>query len=191
MNKLLLLLPLLLLLSTASVDLYAKKHFLVLPRVITQGSLIDHAKVLNQANQWDEVHISTDSYGGLISEMFRMFSALKSTKAKTVCYVENMAASSAAILTVSCSEFHMKQGAILLFHMPRNIYEIAGKPFIVDVITYDDWCPYHAEYALQFEAFFIQIGVPRYLTEEQWIRLIEGDDIMIGVEDLKRRLQGL
>jgi membrane-bound ClpP family serine protease len=172
------------------VQVHAKTYYLHLPSPIKEGNLTNQVKVLENAKKGDVVKISTDSPGGEVQEMLKMIIAMKESKATTHCFIDRFAASAAALITVSCDNFTMNEGSLILFHMPSRIYELGAVELFRDVITVDDMCPAHAVDAERFAAFMEALGVRRMMTSMQWNAMIHGKDIVLTPTQIINNLGG-
>ena len=77
---------------------------------------INLIKEIKSLGEKDEIHIYINNYGGAVSTLIQLLNALKSTKAKTISYLEGYACSAASMVFLACDELILNNFSVLMLH---------------------------------------------------------------------------
>jgi hypothetical protein len=82
----------------------------------------------------DAVNLEIASYGGDVFIGYRLVNALNSTDAHTIAKVKSIAASMAAIITISCDEIQADEYTSIMFHKADSGFVKINMPIVDNLI---------------------------------------------------------
>lgn len=118
----------------------------------------------------DDVYMYINSPGGRIDTGFRLINALKQSKAKVHCRVEDLAASMAALISVSCDSLIFEPKSMIMFHLSYYM---------------DDGIKIQLDDPLLHR--YVQDYVFPLLTKEEQLKYLKGNDVWVKGEVFKVR----
>lgn len=154
----------------------ARTYYQKLPRVIELGSLTASIMNLYRMNDRDSMILRLDSRGGVVWEAENLISAIKSTGGNLTCRGHYQVASAAAIIMLACPKVEIDTDAHIMFHLPR--YYIMGK--MISIVQ--------GEERRQHIEYMIKLGIKDVLSEDEFRRYTEGEDVYVLGRSLVQRM---
>jgi ATP-dependent protease ClpP protease subunit len=136
---------------------------------------IYHA-LINAGHQ-DLVLLHINSNGGRIDTGLQIINHIKNCKAKVVGVMHNNAASMASGIMLACSDWEITPFSTAMIHSCS--YSIGGKQSDIRA---------GVEFTTKFNENFIRATYEGFLTEEEFDRVLKGDDVYLDAEQLEEKL---
>lgn len=173
----------------------------------TEVKSIEHylelASMLQSANEdWTiEIHLAGD--GGLVSTVYYLYNNVNNSKAKVVIYVDGIVQSGHAFLAFIGDELVISDTSFFMFHVPavydmkkdENVIPTAICQYFEDRkdrgVDAEKKCLDSVKTSSKVFLTFAQNTFKKYLTNDEYVRLLRGEDIFITGVEMKKRIQGL
>ena len=170
--------------NSARADIYIH----TLQGEIFPGKMQQFIKNLEGAKEGDLFTLDIASPGGRLDEAAKTIVAMMETKGTIVCRARS-AASAAAFIFMACHYGTVDPDGVLMFHFARSQDPLTGErsyfrntPKYIDVLDLEARLGYES-----LRNLLVGLGVKKLLTEDEWNRLNDGEDIYITGPEFDRR----
>ena len=133
---------------------------------------------LTAAGSQDLVLLHINSNGGRLDSGTQIINHIKNCKAKVVGVMHMEAASMASAIMLACDDWELNPFSTVMIHSCS--YGAIGKQS--DIRT-------RVEFTTKFNEKFIRMNYEGFLTEEEIVRALKGDDLYFDSEDIADRLE--
>lgn len=155
---------------------------------IFPGKMQLFIKNLEGAKEGDLFTLDIASNGGRLAEAAKAIVAMRQTKGTVVCRART-AASAAAFIFMACHYGTVDPDGVLMFHFARSMDPVTGQilyfrntPKYIDILDILTRVNYE-----NLRNLLVNIGVRDLLTDEEWTRLTDGEDIYVTGPEYERR----
>lgn len=174
--------------ALASLSFIGSKVEYSLHGVVTPEMAEEFRLFMRDRSRWDEITIHIDSPGGRVDAMNKMIHYLeKYHDYRITCIVDRYAASAAAVIALLCPKKEIAQHAALVLHVIQVCEEFTG--ISCSKMTPVSFANYPEEY--KESVYLLNKCCSRYLTSDQWDRLMDGEDVLIHGRQVNRKIQDL
>jgi len=132
-------------------------------------------KLIREVKGNDIIQINVKNPGGYLSDLLELMDVIENDDTHIKVRVNGMAASAAAIFTMSTKDRSIGSNAQMVFHVARYS-TFTG----VQLIDFND--PYHMSFTKIASKYISQ-----YLTDDELHRYLSGEDVYILGEDMNKR----
>lgn len=167
-----------------SVNQTVKTKSFVLHNMFTVNNFKPLYKLLNDAKDGEQINIFVNSGGGSVSAMFLLLDMIEQSKADVKYIVSDNSLSAAAIMLCYLNPEHVqvRDAAIIMFH--QMTLRIDGKSTVISKL--DSLNPVHK--TLKQQNMIVLNKCKKLLTDAEWEKLMNGEDIYIIGKEFKKRL---
>lgn len=167
-----------------------RTYYSRVPPGINPGGLQGAISKLHALRHYDTLYLALDSHGGSVDELTRFMKARNATKGTLICTVETISASASAMILQSCDKVYVRPHAQILYHMPRFMNSEKtpyGKKLEIHIISRKSKKFLMQLQYIYFKAKMEQFKIHETLTEQEWNKLLDGEDIIISGKELAKR----
>jgi ATP-dependent protease ClpP protease subunit len=152
-------------------------HFYLSDDIGEPSEYTDMIHRISYANPADIIFIHLNTSGGHLDTGVQIINAMQNSQAKIVTVLESVAYSLGTLIFLAGDQMVVNDNCMMMFHNFRGGVIGKGNELISQLDATVKW----------FSAFAKKIYVP-FLSEDEFTRLLKGEDIWMHSPDIRKRL---
>jgi ATP-dependent protease ClpP protease subunit len=152
-------------------------HFYISKVISEPEDYTDMIHRMNMATPVDIIFIHLNTPGGSLDAGVQIITAMQNSAAKVVTILEGMAHSLGTLIFLAGDEMIVNDHCLMLFHNFKGGIDGKGHELVVQLAATVKW------FAMFAKKFYIP-----FLTEDEFTRLVNGEDFWMHSAEIRRRL---
>lgn len=154
------------------------QHFYLSATITEPSNYVDMIHRIQTASPEDVIYIHLNTPGGHLDTGIQLVNAMQSTAAHVIASLEAEAHSLGTLIFLAADEFVVHDNCMMMFHNFSGAVFGKGHEQQAHLAATVKW----------FNTLARKLYIP-FLTEDEFDRILKGEDIYIHSDDIRRRLE--